>query len=114
MSHPVNVTVTSESIVVSSESITLDRDIILDVDLPTNRPLTSVTIDKFNQSSNTAVLLAFTPRYFDFIRISNGSGVPNTEFIFIGILSFDLLYEKNRMYLSSSGLFRFDDGRKSY
>lgn len=84
MSHAVKAVVTRESIDVSAESIALDRDIILDIDLPSNRPLASAIAEKFNQSSQTAVLFAFTPRLSDFMKISQGSE-SNTEFIFIGI-----------------------------
>jgi hypothetical protein len=86
LSHPVNVSLSSQSIDVSSESIALDRDIILDVDLPTNRPTTGVTIEQFNDTSKYAILLAFIPRLSDFLKISNGKEDTNTEFIFIGIL----------------------------
>jgi hypothetical protein len=85
LSHPVNVSVSNQSIDVSSEAIALDRDIILDIDLPDNRPTTAVTIEQFNDSSQPAVLLAFTPRLSDFMKISNGKEETNTEFIFIGM-----------------------------
>ncbi len=85
LSHPVNVSVSNQSIDVSSEGIALDRDIILDIDLPANRPTTGVTIEQFNDSSQHAILLAFTPSLSDFIKVSNGTEETNTEFIFIGI-----------------------------
>ena len=84
LSHPINVSVTPQSIDVSSEAIVLDRDIILDIDLVKNRPATSVTIEKSNDSSSYAVLLSFTPRLSHFVTISNGNDETNTEFIFIG------------------------------
>ncbi|CAF3602122.1 unnamed protein product [Rotaria sordida] len=83
LSHPVKVNVTRQSIDVSSMGIALDRDIILDIDLPDNRPLTRSVIEQYNDTSKYAVLLAFTPRLSDFIKISNGKDETNTEFIFI-------------------------------
>ncbi len=89
LSHPVNVSLSHQSIDVSSEAIALDRDIILDIDLPVNRPLTNVIIEQFNDSSKQAILLAFTPRLSDFIKISNGKEESNTEFIFIGMFLYN-------------------------
>ncbi|UJR20655.1 hypothetical protein I4U23_023777 [Adineta vaga] len=83
LSHPVNVSLTRESIDISMEAIALDRDIILDVDLPANRSSTYVSIEQYNQSSQYAVLLAFTPSLADFLKVSNGHDETNTEFIFI-------------------------------
>lgn len=74
-----------QSIDISSEAIALDRDIILDIDLPDNRPSTLVAVEQYNNSSKYAILLAFTPRLSDFIKISGGNDETNTEFIFIGI-----------------------------
>jgi hypothetical protein len=85
LSHPVNASMSRQSIDVSSEGIALDRDIILDIDLPTNQPTTAVIVEQFKNSSQHAVLLAFTPRLSDFIKISNGIQESNTEFIFIGM-----------------------------
>ncbi len=76
-----------QSIDVSSESIALDRDIILDIDLPVNHPITTVTIEKFNDSSKHAILLAFTPSLSDIMKVSNENEETNTEFIFIGMCS---------------------------
>lgn len=88
LSHPVNVSLSSQSIDVSMKAIALDRDIILDIDLPTNRPTTTVNIEKYNDSSNYAILLAFTPSLSDFKKISNEKEETNAEFIFIGMLLF--------------------------
>jgi hypothetical protein len=85
LSHSVNVSMSRQSIDVSSEAIALDRDIILDIDLPDNRPATLVAVEQSNNSSKHAVLLAFTPRLSDFMKITNGKDEANTEFIFIGI-----------------------------
>ncbi|CAF3425625.1 unnamed protein product [Rotaria socialis] len=82
-SHPVNISMSHQSIDVSLMAIALDRDIILDIDLPDNRSPAHVTMDKYNDSSKYAILLAFTPRLTDFIKISNGTEEANTEFIFI-------------------------------
>ena len=88
LSHPLNVNVSQKTIDVSLESIALDRDIILDIDLPINRPMTTVVLEKFNDTTKQAALLAFTPRLSDFKKISNGTDETNTEFIFIGRFSF--------------------------
>jgi hypothetical protein len=85
LSHPVNVSISRQFIDVSSEAIALDRDIILDIDLPEKRPPTVVAVEQYNDSSKHAVLLAFTPRISDFIKISNGTEEATTEFIFIGL-----------------------------
>ena len=85
LSHPVNVSMSRQSIDISSQAIALDRDIILDIDLPDNRPATLVTMEQSTNSSKHAILLAFTPRLSDFIKITNGKEDANTEFIFIGI-----------------------------
>ncbi|CAF1412354.1 unnamed protein product, partial [Didymodactylos carnosus] len=83
LSHPVNVNISRQSIDVSSESIALDRDIILDIDLPDNRPTTLVAIEQYNDSRKDAILLTFTPRLSDFMKISSGKEEITTEFIFI-------------------------------
>jgi len=85
LSHPVNVSISPQSIDISSEAIALDRDIILDIDLPDNRPTTHVAVEQYDNTSKHAILLAFTPRLSDFIKVSNGTDETNTEFIFIGI-----------------------------
>ncbi len=59
----------------------------MDIDLPTNHPMTSVTMEKFNDSSKYAILLAFTPRLSDIMKVSDGHDEANTEFIFIGMCS---------------------------
>jgi hypothetical protein len=84
----VNVRISEKSIDVSAEGIALDRDIILDIDLPENRVETLVSIEQStNSPSQHAVLLAFTPRLTDFMKIHNGTEEINTEFIFIGMLT---------------------------
>ena len=80
-----NVSGSSQSIDVSSSGIALDRDIILDIDLPQNRSPARVAIQAYNDSSKYAILLAFTPRLSDFLKISHGNDEINTEFIFIGM-----------------------------
>lgn len=87
LSHPVNVSISRQSIDVSFQSMTLDRDIILDVDLPNNRPFTTVTMEASGDPSKNAILFAIHPRPSDFGKISSGTEASNTEFIFIGMLS---------------------------
>jgi hypothetical protein len=76
-----------KSIDISSESIALDRDIILDIDLPTNHSMTMVSVESFNDSSKHAVLLAFAPSLSDIMKVSGEHDETNTEFIFIGMYS---------------------------
>ncbi|CAF0995129.1 unnamed protein product [Adineta steineri] len=83
LSHPVNVSVSRQSIDISIESIALDRDIILDIDLPNNRPMTMVAMEQSNDTSKHAILLAFTPTLGDVMKISSGHNETNAEFIFI-------------------------------
>jgi hypothetical protein len=44
-------------------------------------------MEKFNDSSKYAILLAFTPRLSDIMKVSDGHDEANTEFIFIGMCS---------------------------
>lgn len=85
LSHPVNVSVSRQSIDISIESIALDRDIFLDIHLPNIRPMTMVAMEQSNDSSKHAILLAFTPTLADVMKIANGHDETNAEFIFIGM-----------------------------
>ena len=84
LSHAVNAIVNGESIDISMSSIALDRDIILDIDLPDNRPTTLVSVEKDPTTETHGVLLSFTPHLADFAKVTDGSNETNTEFIFIG------------------------------
>ena len=84
LSHPVNVSVSNELIVVSLAAFALDRDIILDIDLPNDWPSTRVILEPYNNTS-TYALIAFTPHLLDFPHILSGKDDANSEFIFIGI-----------------------------
>ncbi|CAF0876802.1 unnamed protein product [Rotaria sp. Silwood1] len=106
LSHPVNVSISGQSIDVSSMAIALDRDIILDIDLPDNRPLTRFAIEQYSDTSKYAVLLAFTPRLSDFIKITNGKDTLNTEFIFIVDCSGSMT-EDNRIGLAREAMLLF-------
>ncbi|CAF0794617.1 unnamed protein product [Adineta ricciae] len=83
LSHAVNASMTGESIDVSMEGIALDRDIILDIDIPPNHASPIVSVESYNESAQYAVALAFTPSLADFLKISKGREESNTEFIFI-------------------------------
>jgi hypothetical protein len=83
-SHPMTVTESRQSLDVSTGPITLDRDIILDIDLPAQRAATVASIEKQANSSNHAVLLSFAPRLSDFMKIITDSNETNSELIFIG------------------------------
>ncbi|CAF1202574.1 unnamed protein product [Adineta ricciae] len=62
LSHPVNVSVSNRMIEVTSEGIALDRDIILDIDLPSNRPAVLFAVEQCGQKSHQyAILTALTP-----------------------------------------------------
>ena len=106
-SHPVNVSLSRRSIDVSAGPIELDRDIILDIDLPQNRAATVSSMEKHPNSSNHAVLLSFAPRLSDFMKIVPDSNDSNSEFIFIG-KSFSPRHV-HRFVFPRSGLFRFHD-----
>ena len=74
-----------QSIDISTGSVALDRDIILDIDLPNNRPMTMVAMEQSNDTSKHAILLAFTPTLADIMKTFKGPDKTNTEFIFIGM-----------------------------
>ena len=84
LSHPVNVSASDYLIDVTSEDMALDRDIILDIDLPTNCPMTSGIVEQLTDSSKYAIVLVFTPHISDFMKISNEKYETTPEFIFIG------------------------------
>ena len=84
LSHPVNATVNRDSIDISMSSIALDRDIILDIDLPDNRASTLVSVEKDPTTETHGILLSFTPRLSDLIKVADAFNETNTEFIFIG------------------------------
>ena len=84
LSHPVDAAINRDFINVSMSSIALDRDIILDIDLPDDRPSTLVSVENDPETLTNGVLFAFSPSLSDFLKISEGFNETNTEFIFIG------------------------------
>ena len=86
MSHPITLSRSYETIDVSSEGIALDRDIILDMDLPENRPPVLIVGEQYDNASKLAILTILNPDNEDFTSISDGENpiVTTTEFIFIG------------------------------
>ncbi|CAF4959107.1 unnamed protein product, partial [Rotaria sp. Silwood1] len=85
MSHPVNVSESHQTIDISSEGIALDRDIIVDIDLPQNRSPVLVAAEQYNNGSKLAILTALSPGNADFISIFDEQNpiIATTEFIFI-------------------------------
>ncbi|CAF1303922.1 unnamed protein product [Adineta steineri] len=106
LSHAVNVSMSPKSIDVSLQGIALDRDIILDIDLPNNRPMTHVSIEQYNDTSNHAILLAFTPSLSDLMKVSSDNNEANTEFIFIVDCS-GSMSEGSRIGLAKEALLLF-------
>jgi hypothetical protein len=86
-SHAVNASISRRSIDISCDRIALDRDIILDIDLPLSRSFGMTSMEKNDNTTDYAVVLAFVPRLSDVIRIADGRSETNSEFIFIGSLS---------------------------
>ena len=89
LSHPVDAAIDRDFINVSMSSIALDRDIILDIDLPDNRPSTLVSVETDPETSTNGVLFAFSPSLSDFLKVSEGLNETITEFIFIGMCPSD-------------------------
>ncbi|CAF3863968.1 unnamed protein product, partial [Rotaria magnacalcarata] len=85
ISHPINVSVSYQTIDVSSEDIKLDRDIILDIDLPQNPCPVVIKAEKYYGGSKLAVLTALSPTQSDFVSAIYSSNPISTtvEFIFI-------------------------------
>lgn len=83
-SHPMTVSESRRFLDVSTGPITLDRDIILDIDLPEQRAAIVASMEKQPNSSTHAVLLSFAPRLSDFLKIVSDSNETNSELIFIG------------------------------
>jgi hypothetical protein len=86
MSHPINVIVSHQTIDVSSEGIALDRDIILDIDLPRTPCPVVVTAEQYDRGSKLATLTALCPVQADFISMFDNPVITTTEFIFISKL----------------------------
>jgi hypothetical protein len=84
LSHPVNMSLSAESINISSDGIALDRDIILDLDLSAYRSATLVAMEKYRDSTKYAVLVAFYPSAADIEQMYDGEWHNNNEYIFVG------------------------------
>jgi len=106
LSHPVDAVMNENSIDVSMSSIALDHDIILDIDLPNNRPSALVRVEKDPQTSTTSALFAFIPRLSDFLKISPLGNATNNEFIFIVDCSGSMSAE-NRIPLAREAMLLF-------
>lgn len=87
LSHPVNISASSRMIEVSSQGIVLDRDIILDVDLPPSRSAILFAVEQRDESDSHAILTAFTPSREHFaVKDRPSQEITTTlEFIFIGM-----------------------------
>ncbi|CAF1137366.1 unnamed protein product [Rotaria sp. Silwood1] len=85
MSHPLNVSVSLQTIDVSSEGIALDRDIILYIDLPQSPCPVRVAAEQYDNDSKLAILTALSPGQSNFDSILNAQNpiTATTEFIFI-------------------------------
>jgi hypothetical protein len=90
MSHPVNVSESHQTIDISSEDIALNRDIIVDIDLPQNRSPVLVAAEQYNNGSKLAILTALSPVNAVFISIFDNPIIATTEFIFIGMFCFSV------------------------
>ncbi|CAF4733519.1 unnamed protein product [Rotaria sp. Silwood1] len=90
MSHPLNVSVSLQTIDVSSEGIALDRDIILYIDLPQSPCPVRVAAEQYDNDSKLAILTALSPGQSNFVSILNAQNpiTATTEFIFIGMFFF--------------------------
>ena len=97
LSHPVNISLSAESIDISSDGIDLDRDIILDLDLSEYRSATLVAMEKYRDSTKYAVLVAFYPSAADIEQMYEGEKHSSNEYIFVGRCSI-ILY----LYMHSS------------
>ncbi|CAF1583580.1 unnamed protein product, partial [Adineta ricciae] len=84
-SHPVNVSASKQMIEVTSEGIALDRDIILDIDLPTSRSEVLFAVEQWDNSRRRAVLMAITPNttYSSTKSHEKKDKITMNEFIFI-------------------------------
>ena len=85
MSHPMNISVSSKTIDVSLGPIALDRDIILDIDLPENRQSALISLEKFADPSSYTAVLSFAPRLSDIMKLPGQQNETNIEFIFVGM-----------------------------
>jgi len=84
LSHPVNFSVSRQIIDVSSEGLTLDRDIILDIDLPQSRSSILVVAEKYGNSTKHAILTALNPDLSHFVTLFEEANKTANEIIFIG------------------------------
>ncbi|CAF0916031.1 unnamed protein product [Adineta steineri] len=108
MSHPVNYSGSFKTIDVSSESIALDHDIILDIELPSNRSPILIAAEQYNNASNLAVLTVLNHNDGRFFSIYDGNNsiVSTTEFIFIVDCSYSM-DDENRINLARDALHLF-------
>ena len=117
LSHPVDAKISNQSIDLSISDVALDRDIILDIDLPEARPKALITIEQDPDTSTVGLLIAFTPRLADFLRIYEGHDDSNTEFIFIGMCHKRVDHPNHEGTFTPfslfSGLFWINGSRKS-
>jgi hypothetical protein len=88
MSHPVNVSESHQTMDISSEGIALNRDFIVDIDLPQNRSPILIAAEPYNNGSKLAILTALSPGNVDFISIFDNPIIATTEFIFISMFCF--------------------------
>ncbi|CAF3677148.1 unnamed protein product [Rotaria sp. Silwood1] len=108
MSHPLNVSVSLQTIDVSSEGIALDRDIILYIDLPQSPCPVRVAAEQYDNDSKLAILTALSPGQSNFVSILNAQNpiTATTEFIFIVDCSYSM-DDENRIALARDAMFLF-------
>jgi len=88
LSHPVNVSKSSEFINVTTEGVALDHDFIIDINLPRRSLSMLVAVEQYN-STKYAALTALIPS--DSVKFN----YMTPEFIFIGMFMRNFLLEKN-------------------
>ncbi|CAF3285884.1 unnamed protein product [Rotaria sp. Silwood2] len=108
MSHPINVSLSHQTIDVSSEGIALDRDIILDIDLPQSPCPVLVAAEQYDSDSKLAILTALSPGQSNFISLFDTQNpvITTTEFIFIVDCS-GSMYDENRIGLAQDAMMLF-------
>ncbi|CAF1094814.1 unnamed protein product [Adineta steineri] len=108
MSHPVNYSGSFKTIDVSSESTALDHDIILDIELPSNRSPILIAAEQYNNASNLAVLTILNHNEERFLTLYDGKNpiASTTEFIFIIDCS-DSMDDENRINLARDTMVSF-------
>ena len=79
LSHPVNITRSSELLDISTEDVALDRDFIIDIRFPSNPPSILTAVEQY-ESNKYAILTALIPNDL------NKSNYTQPELIFIGML----------------------------